>query len=65
MPTVSIDGGGVTVLGSLNIIREAMNRLKEVKKLAEAPRPCDVFDLMSGTGMGACVFILDNQLPSC
>lgn len=53
------------MLSSLNVVRESMDRLKLVKNLPEAPRPCDEFDLMSGTGMGACVLTPDDQSASC
>ncbi|KAF8598134.1 FabD/lysophospholipase-like protein [Ceratobasidium sp. AG-I] len=52
---LSLDGGGISVLSALKVVDESMNRLKSANNLSEAPRPCDVFEFMTGTGMGACI----------
>ncbi|KAF8596365.1 FabD/lysophospholipase-like protein [Ceratobasidium sp. AG-I] len=59
---LSLDGGGISVLGALNIVHESMNRLKDVKNLSDLPCPCDVYEFMSGTGMGAVAVILLGRL---
>ncbi|KAF8594217.1 FabD lysophospholipase-like protein, partial [Ceratobasidium sp. AG-I] len=59
---LATDGGGIGVLGALNVVHESMNRLKDVDNLSDLPRPCDVFEFMSGTGMGAVVVILLGRL---
>ena len=43
------------MLSALNVVHESMNRLKAANDLSDTPRPCDVYEFMSGTGMGACV----------
>ncbi|KAF8597409.1 FabD/lysophospholipase-like protein [Ceratobasidium sp. AG-I] len=59
---LSLDGGGISVLGALSVVHESMNRLKDVKNLSDLPRPCDVYEFMSGTGMGAVAVILLGRL---
>ncbi|KAF8598759.1 FabD/lysophospholipase-like protein [Ceratobasidium sp. AG-I] len=59
---LSLDGGGVSVLSALNIVGQAMDRLKVANELPVAPRPCETFDFMSGTGMGAVAVILLGRL---
>ncbi|KAF8601810.1 FabD lysophospholipase-like protein [Ceratobasidium sp. AG-I] len=59
---LSLDGGGISVLSALNVVHESMNRLKDVNHLSEPPRPCEVYDFMSGTGMGAVAVILLGRL---
>lgn len=57
------DGGGIRGLSELFLVKEMMCRLREKKgPHAEIPRPCDVFDMIAGSGTGGYVvrpFALD------
>jgi hypothetical protein len=46
------DGGGASGLSSLIVLREFMKRVQSQTGLSEMPRPCEVFDLIAGTGRG-------------
>lgn len=58
------DGGGIRGLSQLLILKELMERLKFEKKLDAVPRPCDVFDMIAGSGTGGCVFSLPYIIHS-
>lgn len=47
------DGGGITGLSSLYILREVMVRLQAKAGLQDRPEPHQYFDLIAGTGTGA------------
>jgi hypothetical protein len=51
---LSLDGGGIRGLSMLLILKELMTRLNQSREEAnlEAIKPCQVFDLISGTGSG-------------
>ncbi|KAF8594387.1 hypothetical protein BDV93DRAFT_515829 [Ceratobasidium sp. AG-I] len=51
----SRNGGGINVLSALIIIWELMRRIQAIRGLHEMPLPCDLFDLMCGTGTGGYV----------
>ncbi|CAE6511146.1 unnamed protein product [Rhizoctonia solani] len=59
---LSFDGGGVRGLSSLIILHEFMKRVQEQLDLHETPRPCEVFDLIAGTGTGGIIAILLGRL---
>lgn len=44
-------------LSELLILEEIMNRIQYSENLADAPRPCDYFDLIGGVGTGGCVVV--------
>jgi len=44
--------GVFVIVTSLVILKEILRRLQQEQKLAEIPRPCDVFDLTGGTRHG-------------
>lgn len=46
------DGGGINVLAALIIVSEIMRRIQVAQGLADLPHPCDIFDLICGTGTG-------------
>jgi patatin-like phospholipase/acyl hydrolase len=47
-----VDGGGISVLSALIIVWELMCRIQAIHQLADLPLPCDIFDLICGTGTG-------------
>lgn len=49
---LSLDGGGVRGLSSLYILKDVMNQLNSERQDGTALKPCDVFDLISGTSTG-------------
>lgn len=52
---LSLDGGGLRGLSSLYILKTLMTNLNAERKengLKETEKPCEVFDLIGGTGTG-------------
>lgn len=49
------DDGGIHGLSELFILKELMDRLKASKKLDFIPPPCEVFDMIAGSGTGGYV----------
>ncbi|KAL2890351.1 Nephrocystin-3 [Ceratocystis lukuohia] len=49
---LSLDGGGVRCLSSLLILENIMERIRDTEHLAEIPKPCEMFDLIGGSGTG-------------
>jgi patatin-like phospholipase/acyl hydrolase len=51
---LSLDGGGVRGLSTLDILKSIMDRLNHERKKNSLPpaKPCDVFDLIGGTSTG-------------
>lgn len=49
---LSLDGGGVRGLSTLNILRSVMSQLNHEREGQEHLKPCDVFDLIGGTSTG-------------
>jgi patatin-like phospholipase/acyl hydrolase len=65
---LSIDGGGVRGISSLYFLKEIMMQIKS-KLMHENPnihvpniRPCDVFDLICGTGTGGLIALMLGRL---
>lgn len=49
---LSLDGGGVRGLSSLQILKQLMERVR-VESHSDMPRkPCDYFDMIGGTSTG-------------
>lgn len=46
------DGGGIRGISELYILKEIMERLQAKKGMNIVPRPCDVFDVIAGSGTG-------------
>ncbi|KAL2890560.1 Vegetative incompatibility protein HET-E-1 [Ceratocystis lukuohia] len=59
---LSLDGGGVCGLSSLLILHDIMECIQTSQGLSEAPRPCDRFDLIGGTGIGGIIAIMLGRL---
>jgi tetratricopeptide (TPR) repeat protein len=51
---LSLDGGGVRGLSTLYILKSIMDQLNHERKKTDLPavKPCEVFDLVGGTGIG-------------
>lgn len=56
--TALTDGGGVNTLGTLVTVSELMRAIQAILKLPNAPRPCQWFKLIVGTGTGGYVLPL-------
>jgi hypothetical protein len=52
---LSLDGGGVRGLSSLQILKVVMQRIADAQKLDDVPKPCDFFDMIGGTSTGGYV----------
>ncbi|KAF8596369.1 FabD/lysophospholipase-like protein [Ceratobasidium sp. AG-I] len=59
---LEFDGGGINVLSALIIVWEIMRRVQAIRSLVEMPLPCEIFDLIYGTGTGGLVAILLGRL---
>ncbi|KEP48448.1 nephrocystin-3 protein [Rhizoctonia solani 123E] len=59
---LSFDGGGVPGLSSLIILYELMKRAQTQLDLPNVPRPCEMFDVIAGTGTGGIIAILLGRL---
>lgn len=49
---LSLHGGGVHGLSSLQILEVVMQRIADARKLDDVPKPCDFFDMIGGTSTG-------------
>lgn len=63
---LSLDGGGVRGLSTLNILKSLMTRLNSQRREAGLPsvKPCEVFDLIGGTSTGGYVGDYIGAKPS-
>ncbi|KAH0580488.1 hypothetical protein H2248_001987 [Termitomyces sp. 'cryptogamus'] len=59
---LALDGGGIRGISELLILEEIMNRIKAENGLKEAPKPCEYFDVIGGTGTGGLIAILLGRL---
>ncbi|KAH7325257.1 P-loop containing nucleoside triphosphate hydrolase protein [Rhizoctonia solani] len=59
---LSLDGGGITGLSSLLIIKELMTRLGANGKRGNIPKPCEHFDMIAGIGTGAISVVMLGRL---
>ncbi|KAI5918527.1 FabD/lysophospholipase-like protein [Camillea tinctor] len=59
---LSLDGGGVRGISSLQILQDLMERIKVAKGLTEVPRPCEIFDIIGGTSTGGIMAIMLGRL---
>ncbi|KAL0938197.1 phosphorylase superfamily protein [Colletotrichum truncatum] len=58
----SQDGGGVRGISSLLILEHLMEEIRKTKGLEHVPRPCDYFDIISGTSTGGIISIMLGRL---
>ncbi|KKF92089.1 Patatin [Ceratocystis platani] len=59
---LSLDDGGIGELSSLLILENIMENIRDAEDLPEMPRPCDIFDLIGGTGTGGIAAIMLGRL---
>ncbi|KAI1137532.1 FabD/lysophospholipase-like protein [Hypoxylon sp. FL0543] len=59
---LSLDGGGVRGISSLQILQGLVEKIKETQNLSEVPRPCEIFDLIGGTSTGGIIAIMLGRL---
>ncbi|KAF4470198.1 kinesin [Fusarium albosuccineum] len=61
---LSLDGGGLWGLSTLYVLRRIMDRLNIQREIAGKPhqKPCQVFDLIGGTGTGGIIAIMLGRL---
>ncbi|CUA71137.1 hypothetical protein RSOLAG22IIIB_09356 [Rhizoctonia solani] len=56
------DGGGITGLSSLLILKEIMNKVREKDEREVVPKPCELFDMIAGTSTGAISAVMLGRL---
>ena len=49
---LSLDGGGIRGLSSLQILKQLMENVALLNELDATPRPYDYFDMIGGTSTG-------------
>ncbi|KAL2887781.1 putative acyl transferase acyl hydrolase lysophospholipase [Ceratocystis lukuohia] len=59
---LSLDDGGVCGLSSLLILERIMEEIRDAQSLSEIPKPCEIFDLIGGTGTGGIIAIMLGRL---
>ncbi|KAH8823074.1 acyl transferase/acyl hydrolase/lysophospholipase [Flagelloscypha sp. PMI_526] len=59
---LSLDGGGLLALSELYIIKDLLTRLQHDLDLPSEPLPCDIFDVIGGSGSGGVIAILLGRL---
>ncbi|KAJ7819663.1 hypothetical protein B0H13DRAFT_2292150 [Mycena leptocephala] len=59
---LSLDGGGIRGLSMLIILEDLMWKLKVAEDLPDVPRPCNYFDLISGTSTGGLIALMLGHL---
>jgi patatin-like phospholipase/acyl hydrolase len=55
---LSLDGGGIRGLSSLQILKQLMETIALSAGLSSPLRPCDYFDMIGGTSTGGYVCLL-------
>jgi len=55
---LSLDGGGIQGLSSLQILRKIMERIGEMTNASDTPKPCECFDLICDTSRGGLIAII-------
>ncbi|KZT37774.1 FabD/lysophospholipase-like protein [Sistotremastrum suecicum HHB10207 ss-3] len=57
-----VDDGGARGLSEILILQEMMHRLMVLRNLSEMPLPCEVFDLIGGSGTGGLIALFLGRL---
>ncbi|KAK5716359.1 hypothetical protein LTR17_016402 [Elasticomyces elasticus] len=57
-----LDGGGIKGYTSLLILKRIFRTMASEGELLEEPRPCDVFDLITGTSTGGLIAVMLGRL---
>ncbi|PYH43722.1 FabD/lysophospholipase-like protein [Aspergillus saccharolyticus JOP 1030-1] len=59
---LSLDGGGITAISQLIILKSIMLSVQQQQALPETPKPHEIFDLISGSGHGGLLALLLGRL---
>jgi patatin-like phospholipase/acyl hydrolase len=55
---LTLDGGGLQANSTLLILDELLNTIAKVNREKRKPRPCDIFDVITGIGTGGWLALL-------
>ncbi|KAK5078977.1 hypothetical protein LTS08_003873 [Lithohypha guttulata] len=58
LKVLTLRGNGLQGLGIISIVDELCSRIARKNNLARVPAPCELFDIISGTGIGALIAVL-------
>ncbi|KAF2708020.1 phospholipase, patatin family protein [Pleomassaria siparia CBS 279.74] len=59
---LSLDGGGIRGLSSLQILKRILEGVARDRNLEEAPKPCEFFDMIGGTSTGGLIAIMLGRM---
>ncbi|MBW0508951.1 hypothetical protein O181_048666 [Austropuccinia psidii MF-1] len=59
---LSLDGGGIRGLSMLCIVHELMSTIQARLGLKQPPLPCEIFEMITGTGTGGIIALLLGRL---
>jgi predicted acylesterase/phospholipase RssA len=59
---LSLDGGGIRGLSSLQILKQLLEGVAREQDLDEPPKPCEFFDMIGGTSTGGLIAIMLGRL---
>ncbi|KAF2177077.1 phospholipase [Zopfia rhizophila CBS 207.26] len=59
---LSLDGGGIRGLSSLQILKTILERVAREQGLQAPPKPCDFFDMIGGTSTGGLIAIMLGRM---
>ncbi|PHH51952.1 Vegetative incompatibility protein HET-E-1 [Ceratocystis fimbriata CBS 114723] len=59
---LSLDGGGIRGLSSLLVLEDIAKHIQKTKGLPEIQKPCEMFDLIGGTGTGGIIALMLGRL---
>ncbi|PHH51169.1 Vegetative incompatibility protein HET-E-1 [Ceratocystis fimbriata CBS 114723] len=62
LKVLSLDGGGIRGLSSLLILEKIAEHIQNTEGFNETQKPCDMFDLIGGTGTGGIIAIMLGRL---
>ncbi|KAL2885879.1 Vegetative incompatibility protein HET-E-1 [Ceratocystis lukuohia] len=62
LKVLSLDGGGVRGLSSLLILEKIAEHIRDTEGYTEIQKPCEMFDLIGGTGTGGIIAIMLGRL---
>jgi predicted acylesterase/phospholipase RssA len=59
---LSLDGGGIRGLSSLQILKQLLEGVAREQDLDDPPKPCEFFDMIGGTSTGGLIAIMLGRL---
>ena len=59
---LSLDGGGIRGLSSLQILKNVLEKVAREGGLQTPPKPCDFFDMIGGTSTGGLIAIMLGRM---